>query len=221
MTHIRLLIAVVACLVLNIGAAAAGESADGFLSEMLATEFNTGYPARLRHVIFSDGKGDTVGDCDCSEQRELFDASGDPVVVVSDWRIAGADRKTPKGTVVPVRFLVLANSEWETPYRSDGAFDVKYVPLHEPRWEEVNYLLRYRKGHWFVVDPPLPRVGIEPLIQAVHSRLDQETEVLDMPKLTEFVREAHQRALAHRQRQLSVLEPLRLKHGGGSSTPSP
>jgi hypothetical protein len=76
------------------------------------------------------------------------------------------------------------------------------VPLSSARDELVSYRLKFNGGKWFLVDPPVARVGIEGIADQMKSR------ILRMPppeRQTKALKDLYD----WRQNQIGVVEQLR------------
>ncbi len=179
----------------------AADGPEAFLSALLTSDFAGDSFPRHDNVLYTDDKGPTLGDCDCSEPRENFYPMDEPVVLVTAWRITGVDMQTRTKALVTVRYRVVASIEgWADKHNR------KVIP--SPHEEDMVYKVWRRKGRWLWVDPPpVPRIGF----WAVRDADAQETARLreSMALNSGEVLELKRRSLAFLEAELAALDALR------------
>ncbi|MGZ3274234.1 MAG: hypothetical protein ACXU8Z_10760 [Caulobacteraceae bacterium] len=198
--------AILALSIYALGATAvlAKDSPEAFLSQILAHDFHGDGAFRVGMVRWTQEAG-TVGDCGCSTPREAFLATLSPIEIVSDWKLVGPASSKPTDTAFIVRYRLIGLTKGEGDW-SNGPNQRRIVPLGKPRDEEVTYRVKWVKGHWKLVDPPLPRVGVKSLVLLVQQDTDRLAKTIsnlppDYPKDG-----GARRALAWEQDQLSQLQ---------------
>lgn len=151
----------------------AADGPEEFLSRLLDTDFAGDCVPRHDNVLYTDGKGDSVGDCGCAEPRSNFYPEYDPLIIITRWRVVGTRMETPAKALITVRYRLIASAEGRNE-------DRKIVPLSEPRDEDVTYRVWRRKGQWRWVDPPsIVRVGYEGVRTAVAKAVGHLAELLE------------------------------------------
>jgi hypothetical protein len=127
---------------------------------------------------------------------------GDPLFVVGAYRVSDVRMYAGRATAT-VEFQRLARTE------GDGDRTRRLIPECVER-ESVQYTLLRQAGRWWILDPSPPRVSPEALIQNYKGYLkDLGEDWLVRPGLSEVQREGYR----IRQRELSLLESLRMKCG--------
>lgn len=155
-------------------------SAQSTLREIVEREFNADIMARRGRVIFTDGKGATVGNCDCSMPREAW-ALDDEYVIASAWDIADTHAISADKATIDVRYHVVGKaveSAYDDANRVPGRLQIISAP-HQPYDEVVSYKLVRKKQGWMLVDPPLPRVSVEPVRAVLSETLGEITARID------------------------------------------
>lgn len=207
MRNVVMLLAVLAALVP--GRIMAEETPSEFLSALLKEDFVSEGTSRYNKDYYTDGKGDIVGDCDCSEPRGLFVPWQDPVVfVAAEWKLNGLRMETPSKAIITVYFSVLARTEGRRGYIVRNGVPIqiyrKIIPLPSPEEETVVYRVWKIKGHWKLVDPPLPRISISSPIKEILYNINKDKEILaESPDRDDLRNE-----LQSYQEQLRVLKAL-------------
>jgi hypothetical protein len=161
---------------------AADSGPEDLVQQVIAGEFKGDILARRGKVFFPDGK-QKIGDCDCSVPREEWQLEED-VVIVDSWKLLGVRQKTTNTVIVDVGFHLIAWGK-EVNFYPDGhspaPFQVISVP-QKPIDETVSYKLKNTKDGWRLVDPPRPRVTIQPVRDRAIEQRDIEADLLQKAK---------------------------------------
>jgi hypothetical protein len=194
-------------------AALARATPEAFLSDILGKAFSGDDLAWLDKVIYEDGLPARVGDSCCSEPREAYESDFDDVIIASDWKIVGKAQESKDHVVITVQFHVLAQTERYRIYPPNdpngNAADARHIHVLSPgRDEQVSYLLRWRKGTWYLVDPPLPRVEAAAVLKAVRKTKDHYDEQLRTQPMGDVSRILWTTQSRAYQDQIDILEPL-------------
>lgn len=214
----RAVICAVFSIVLLAGSAAraAEESAQDFLSRFLAQEFaGKGEQIRIGQVRYSHGgKPPIIDDPDGIWARYDYDLDSDMLKLVSDWVLLSPPydtepvEKNPNIRVFHVRFHTLAVT-WKAEDANHHILRV-ILPLQFPPDEEVRYELHKGKNGWLLLDPPLPRVSVAPVLAAVttqqaatRAQQEQAIKVADQQRQHDL----HQ-ILAYQDSELTILHVL-------------
>ncbi len=198
-------LAVSVVLVIGQSAVLASASPDAFLSEILAKDFEGDGVFRRGHIVYSHSKVQRSTDCDCREPTEVFDPKTDRIVIVSEWNLFEINMQSSDRSTIGVRFRIVAETVGEGSQRT-------LKPLTTPRDELIKYHLRQRSHEWFVLDPPLPRVGIDGLIfkiRADAADLRSTIDRLERNPTFNSKTAGPRAALEDDTRQLVVLEKIR------------
>lgn len=96
---------------------------------------------------------------EANDEQGVFEATWDPLVVVTECRvkIVTTERRRGTATIVCKR---IGSSPGGQVFKDE-----------EPTEESVRWDLRYERGAWWVIDPPVPRVSIDALIGAYEEYL--------------------------------------------------
>jgi hypothetical protein len=96
-----------------------------------------------------------------ADVREAYDAKTDNIIIISDWHLVKVEMLSATSALATAHFRVVAETKLGLVHLHDdiSQFERTILPLPEPREEDVTYPLRLKKGRWFLVDPPLPRVN--------------------------------------------------------------
>jgi hypothetical protein len=184
---------------------AAGVPPDDVLAAIIQHDFDGVGWFRNGWVLYTDGKSPVVGDCGCSVSREAFTEEYDSLVIASNLKMIGVRGTKGKDTLVAARFTVVGSARHidNKPARLTAAKSV-----HD---ETVTYRLRVKNGAWYLVDPPLPRLGIDALDKAVQRDLNLEeelmTKALAKPDEPRLIRDRRQ-SLDLAKEQMAQLEPI-------------
>ncbi len=166
------------------GPALATEAPEKVLTDILAHDFEGDGDFRVGQAIFTHPDRKRADDCGCKGlPRELFEAALDPIVIVSDWKLLGPAPPKGKDATFRATFRVVGVTKDQS---TKNLVRRGVVPLAKPREEEITYRLRLKDGHWKLVDPPLPRVGVKSLVRLMRHEVDQNArlirETLSIPK---------------------------------------
>jgi len=177
-----------------------------FLEEVVRADFNGDAFPRIGHVydeLQLLAKGDVKG-----PSFEVYLLDSDPLVVVDQWEFVGIQTKASL-TCGQYRFRIVAETigsglpSWIT------AESRHIRALQPPKRETVAYCLRFDGAKWMLVDPPIPRVGLPHILDAMKDSTARSE------KIRSEVKHASPRAILNIQRvadslreQLSVLESL-------------
>jgi hypothetical protein len=138
------------------------------LQSILDADFKNDNPARWGKIYYPDGKGNIVGDCDCSEPRENFYLNYDTFDVVSSWKLGEPKLISKSKVKIPVQFVMLAHS------RGRGN-DRVFFPLHPPEEEVFIYDVWRIKGKWMVVDKNIPKTNLKLILDDISSNIKEYT----------------------------------------------
>jgi len=95
-----------------------------------------------------------------------------PLVVVESYQILDIQVEDNKATAI-TRFLRLA--------RADGnSYKAQHLVVERPHEEIVKLNLIYDGNRWWVIDPPIPRISKEALINVYKARIE-ENDAWDNP----------------------------------------
>jgi hypothetical protein len=168
---------------------------DAVLSEILTHALQCDGGFRVGKVMWTrPDRTHKGGGCDCTEPRETFFPRDSPIVIVSTWKLAGREMQSATRALFSVEFQVLATTEGEGDKRN-------ILPLTKPSGERVTYQLRLKNGQWFLVDPPLPRVGLAGIIKDLQLTIRSLLPKEQRPRSQEEM-------YASAQAQLNILEQL-------------
>lgn len=177
-----------------------------FLSTILTRDLDGDSSFRVGKVIYTDGRR-TLGDCDCSTPRELFYIHYDPIVIVRNWNILKTQILDSGDATVLVHFRALAQTEGQGD-ASHKENQRRIKPLSAPRDEDVAYHLHFKDHEWFLVDPPLPRVGLDTLLTQTRSAINHMEKKITLQPEND-PRASYRRAEFERLKgQLAALESL-------------
>jgi hypothetical protein len=154
--------------------ALADSTPQAFLSDILQHDFDGDGGFRIGKAIFTQGPCSKAGDPSCTEAREAFIATADPIELVAKWEFAGEGTVTAQEATLPVNFVAVA----ETSIVGKLVQEQRVKPLAAPREITVTFHLRRRGSDWVLVNPPLPRVGLFGLIRAIRSEIQVGEEVI-------------------------------------------
>jgi len=184
-----------------------GADAKAFLEEVVRSDFAGDASPRIGHVI-RNKRASEKEDSTWGPAPEAYVLDGDPLVVVTDWKLVAVEKKAAD-VCVKFSFTVVATTigeglpSWET----KSARHIQALP--ESRSDTVAYCARFKHGIWMLIDPPLPRVSKEDLISFM-----QESSARSA-KIVSEIRSADPRAVENARRvseslkeQLAVLLSL-------------
>jgi hypothetical protein len=199
----RLSICAIACFFFGLGASFAVDAQENvFMSDFIISDFDGEGAARQGRVLYTDSKPDETGACECSVPRENFDPRGDPVVIVSGPGTISGHVVSKDNATYDVLFRVIAVTKGEGEYVVRGNIR-RIIPLDQPEFQHVIYHLRLIEREWYVVDPPLPRVSVDVVINMMKKELTSLRKVRDLSE--------EQLALTrYFNSQLTILESLPL-----------
>ncbi len=192
---------------------AAEDSALSILGDVVGREFAGDITARHGRVVFTDGTGSDVGDCDCSMPRESWDLD-EEFVIVSTWDIASTRPISADKITIDVRYRVVgksAMSAYDDVNRVPGRLQIISAP-HQPYNEVVSYKLVHKKQGWMLVDPPAPRVSAKPVLVKLSDILTKANTEIDRARSQgdvkwEKIAQVHS---LYVQSQINVLEYMTL-----------
>lgn len=132
--------------------------AEKFLQSVLVSDFKGEPDGRLDHTLYTTPARHEVG-----PKREVYILEVDPLVIVASWHIGKPRMLGAQEAEFPVDFRVLAVTDgagvpsW---FRPQGR---ELRAVASPKTESITYRLKYASGHWNLIDPPEPRVGVAAL----------------------------------------------------------
>ncbi len=199
-------------LVSLVSPANAAPAPETVLSEILESDFKGDPSPRIGKAIFTDGKGNTVGESCCVFPRESFNLEKDSLVIVSKWSVKRVAFLTESSAAIKVDYRVIANTKgfgephW---FRRSGREIVLSVP---GKTETVTYQLRKKDDNWFLVNPPVPRVGRNAILAQLEDTLAWRTKTLSELNPGEETYDMNQKnlhvAIEHFQRQIKALKQI-------------
>lgn len=201
-----------------VGVTFATELPQSALSKIVDKDFDGDGSYRVGKVIFTDNRQSVIGDCDCSTPRELFYALYDPIVIVTDWKILEVENATPENATISVRYHVLAATKGQGDYTNNDR-QREIEPLTLPRDEIVTYHMHLKDDEWLVVDPPLPRVGVDNLVLRARKALSKIERAIKRHPAADPHSKGHRAAYEWLKKQLATLEVLRKTTDAGADRP--
>jgi len=151
------------------------------VQKILSDDFNGNDMGRYDRVIYLNGKTASPEDCPdsrfdgrCSGTRsESYSLESDAVIIVSSWKLIDEPEiLTDNSLKYRVLFHTIAMPEgYGVPsWMADKGREFRLTS--PPKDDEVIYRVKKIAGIWKVINPPVPRIGIDTMLNFLRSDLN-------------------------------------------------
>ncbi len=155
-----------ACNVYTSDLSKAEKEAKKTVESFIQAEFNGIEDARGKFVIFSQARGIQEGKREF--KGRVNELRYDPLIVVDSYRIMDVKVFDNRGETT-VSFTALAKTKGK-------GEDRKIIPVRHDE-DIVRLNLVYENNRWWIIDPPLPRVSLEAMIEKFEAILKESDEI--------------------------------------------
>jgi len=157
----------------------AATNPNSFLSAVLLSDFNGNGTVRVGKVIYSAPPAKVSSDCDCIEPPEAYWPDADPLEIATNWRILAVDPVSNRDFKAKVLFQIVATTTGGAKGTDERR---RIVALPHITQQVIDYRIEDRNGKFYLIDPPLPVVSLNRIIDVLTASVENERTAIALDR---------------------------------------